>query len=156
LILTVGVLGRAKALDHATSVADARREELVRAALAGSPKRPGLPDDLRLLSELRELRGTRSTGAPSVDDVSPMLAATLAAWPNGVAAQVDSMAVSKAKITMRGQAITPLDLQSIVDGLEAIPGWRAAQPVFRIAKDGLAFTVEAASDPKVDGKGSTP
>ncbi len=156
LILTAGVLGRARALDHATALADARREELVRAALAGSPKRPGLPDDLRLLSELRELRGTRSTGAPRVDDVSPVLAATLAAWPDGVAAQVDSMSVSKAKITLRGQAITPTDLQSIVDGLEQIPGWRAAQPVFRTAKDGLAFTAEAATDPKVEEKGAAP
>lgn len=155
-ILLMGAIGRVRALDAATALADTRRAELVRAALAGAPKRAALPDDLRLEAELRELRGTRSSGAPLVDDVGPVLAASLAAWPDGVAAQVDGMSVSCAKITMRGQAITMDDLQAIVDGIEAIPGWRTAQPVFRVAKDGLAFNLEAASETKSPRAGGAP
>jgi hypothetical protein len=141
--LLAGVVARGRALERAAAAADEQRDQLVRAALAGAPKRPGLPDDLRLTAELRELRGTRSQVAPVATDVAPALAGALGAWPAGAAAQLNSITVGPGTISFRGAASTQLELQRLMDAVAEIPGWRVSPAQFRVASDGVAFGFEA-------------
>lgn len=143
-ILAVGVVAESRAIDRAIAACDERSEQLTRAALAGAPRRDGLPDALRLEAERRELRGTRSGDAPAHNDVSPILALALRAWPEGTRTHLDSVGVTAESISLRGQARSAEDYQRVIDGLSALPGWRIGSPQFREAKDGYAFTAELA------------
>ena len=147
------VVAHGNALLRAAAVADERRAELVKASLAGSKSRPGLPDELRLTAELRELRGTRLADAPVATDAAPSLAEVLAAWPDGVSAQVDSLNVGALDASMRGQARSPEALRQVMDALGAEPGWHVGTPQVRVAKDGVAFTITASKEP---GKAAQP
>lgn len=146
-ILALGVVAESRAIDRAIAACDERSVQLTQAALAGAPRRAGLPDGLRLEAERRELRGTRSGDAPAHRDVVPVLALALQAWPQGTRTHLDSVGVTAESISLRGQARSAEDYQRVIDGLSALPGWRIGSPQFREAKDGYAFTAELAPTP---------
>ncbi|MBL9140568.1 MAG: hypothetical protein JNK53_01765 [Phycisphaerae bacterium] len=157
-VVAFGVAAKSSAIDRAIAAYDDRSEQLTKAALAGAPKRSGLPDGLRLTAELRELRSTRAGDAPTVRDSAPFLAMALAAWPEGTRAHIDSLSVTHRSISLRGQARSAEDYQRVMDALSALPGWRIGPPQFREAKDGYAFNAELAADESVaqPAKGGQP
>ncbi|MBL9149574.1 MAG: hypothetical protein JNM94_12865 [Phycisphaerae bacterium] len=142
----VGVLRRGLALDRSIAEADRRRLALVEAAFVGRPGPPGVPAEMRLVAELRELRGTRSGDVPIPFDATDALAALVKVWPEGVELRPESIAVSERGISVRGEAKGHAETQILADALASLEGWRVEAPASRSVKDGVSFTVTLSRD----------
>lgn len=139
-----GVVARAASLARAAEDVDARRADIVRAAVSGSGATERLPPELRLAAELRELERTRAVELPATADAAPVLAALLALWPEGLDLRPDSILVDGRSVVVRGRARDAVAMQTLADALGRLDGWRLAPPEFRAATEGVDFTISLA------------
>jgi hypothetical protein len=143
--LIVGVSLRRGAYADAASAADERRRALIVAAL-GPGDRDGLPPELRLLAELRRLEQRAGAAGAAMAamprDASPVLAAVLAAWPEGVDATFESLLVADEAVSLRGLAVDAATAQRISQALSTIDGWRLEQPQFRTSRQRVSFAID--------------
>ncbi|MFO0826730.1 MAG: hypothetical protein U0572_01165 [Phycisphaerales bacterium] len=141
-----GFARHARALSRAAEEVEVRRQELLAAAFADRAPDPRLPAEMRLVAELRELRGTRAAGVPVPFDAADALARLLAQWPEGIDARPEGVVVAQRSIGVRGVARGADETQRLADALAGMAGWKAEPPQFRSARDGVAFTVSLSPD----------
>lgn len=151
-LVVVGVVRRGIALERAVGIVDERRAELLKAAYAGErASASALPPEYRLVGELRQLTGTRSTDLPALFDAGPATAAIVAAWPEDVDARCDAILVTDRTATLRGTATDSAMVSRLEDAYRAVPGWTMqASPQFSSSSTGVAFTITLTrSEPSV-------
>lgn len=143
IALTAGFIVRGLAARRALETVDARRTEIVGAVMdqtaTGRPS--ALPPELRLVAELRELRSTRSSALPHLEDPSSIASSALGAWPSGISARLDRAKIAPNTVSLEGWAKDSGDAQRVADALGAIPGVRLEPPQVRAGNDGVTFTI---------------
>ena len=151
LVAGFGFVRHARAIGDASDAVESRRQQLISAAFAdrGASK---LPVEMRLVAELRELRGTRATGVSVPFDASDALAQLLTLWPEGVEIKPEGIAVTQRSVSVRGSAKGADETQRLADALSSLKGWRAEPPQFRAARDGVTFTVSLVPDDSAGDK----
>ena len=94
------------------------------------------PDAVRLTTELRRLRQTRSNRAGPVFDAADQLAALLAFWPDDLTLQTTSLTVTEPRSTVVATTANPDDAQVLINALAVAPGQRVHDSRAARSRDG--------------------
>ena len=156
-VLVIGFERRIAAARNTAGTIESQRTALLQEVLANSLTPTALPSDVRMTAELRTLRQTRTTDAPSIEltDVSERLAMLLGRWPAGVHLRTQSLSATADSITLRGLLESVESSQTFVDAFQGLPPWRVQQPSVRTTRDGIDMELRLTAA-KAPGPGGTP
>jgi len=107
------------------------------------------PPAVRLVSELRTLRRTRTEDVSSrpAADVGESLAALLAAWPSGLDTRTEFLSVGDDAAQIRVLVLDNAAAQSFVAAFESVPGWRPTQPRVNQANGAIRVNLRLEASP---------
>lgn len=139
-----GLERRAAAVGKRIAALEAASHQMIQEALGFDAMRGSQPPSIRLTAERRRLEQTRGgdQSVAEVADVTGVVGKLLAAWPADVYVEAESITVTPALITIRGQVPTMADVQKLADSLGSFRGWRVQVPRSEAQRGRVEVTVQ--------------